>query len=81
MRTNTAQHSTQGHTAAHHRNTTPGLTRNHQGTKEDSQAHQQTRKHIRQQPKTPASAAGAREQHTESNAAGTPAQHRTRRAQ
>ena len=64
-----------------HQNTTPGATRTHQETTEDSQAQQPTRKHNRQQHKTPASAAGAREQRTESNHAGTPAQHCTSRAQ
>ena len=37
-------------------------------------------KNNRQQHRTPASARGAREHHTESNDAGTPAQHRTRGA-
>ena len=80
-RSNTAQHSTQGHTTARRRNTTPGATRTHQETTEDGQAKQQTRKHNRQQEKTPASAARAREHRTKSNYAGTPAEHRTSRAQ
>ena len=58
---NTAQHGTHRHTIAHHRKTTPGATRTHQETTEDVQAQQPTRKHNRQQHKTPASAAAHRE--------------------
>ena len=80
-RSNTAQHSNQGHATASHRDTTPGATRTHQETTEDSQAQQRTHKHNRQQHKTPASPARAKEHLTESKDAGTPAQHRTGRAQ
>ena len=61
-----------------HRNMTPGATRIHQETTEDSQAGQQSPKHNRQQHTTPASARGVRELRTQSNDVGTPTQHRTR---